>query len=137
MLEELEQKSTNTKDADKLFNDEIQKYIEESPAGQWLLTNYRSYSSIAPTQPGHEFLKIKRKIIGDRVNHSKELLFFYRLNAISKALAIQFKIPFYIGLNEYGERGLKCVDNKYTTPEAKEAIRNDTEKVEILDVKFS
>ena len=68
--------------------------LYRSPAGNWIITNYRSYSSRAKSQPGHEFLNVSKRW--------KLLLFIDRMNAISKALANYFEIPFFKVVNHTG-----------------------------------
>jgi hypothetical protein len=100
-------------------------FIEYSDPGQWLIKNYRTYSSRAKTQPGpsrdktqpgHEFLNVSKL--------RKLFLFIDRMNAISNALAHFFKIPFYIVVEHNGHSVFKFVF-KFTpaaTPEAKKTL---------------
>ena len=124
-------------------NNKLQVEIKMSPAGQWLIDNYRSYSSRARKQPGHEFLKIERTIRHDgRTSYRSEKLFFDRLNAISRALAEIFEIPFYKAVNStknkpnISVRGTIIKGPRHTSDDVVDNVRKNGTLLQQLPIIF-
>lgn len=87
-----------------------QYIVNNSIAGKWILDNYKSCISINGTnasEPAKEFLRIEaaqeiREELRPLEEKLNSILFYERLNNISKALAEHFDIPVYVMIQQVG-----------------------------------